>query len=78
MKILGFAWRSKDITAVVQTLRDHAIKVIGPHQTPKGTVIYTFADCVVTERELLDLAKAENLDVAFSEFAAKVMSKYEH
>jgi hypothetical protein len=73
MKLLGFARRPKDITAVVQMLRDHAIKVTGPYRTPKGTVIYTLADCVVMERELLDLTKAGNLDTAVSELAAKVM-----
>jgi hypothetical protein len=78
MKILGFARRSKDITAVVQTLGDHAIKVTGPYQTPKGTIIYTFANCVVTERELLDLANAKNLEVALSELASKCMSKDGH
>jgi hypothetical protein len=73
MKLLGFARRPKDITAVVKTLRDHAMKVTGPYRTPKGTVIYTLADCVVTERELLGLAKAGNLGAAVSELAAKVM-----
>jgi hypothetical protein len=74
MKILGFARRFKDIRAVLQTLRDHAVKVAGPHRTPKGASIYILANCVVTERELLDLAKAGKLDTAdVSELADKVM-----
>jgi hypothetical protein len=74
MKILGFSRRHKDVTAVVRALRDHAIQVTGPYRTPKGTVIYTLAECVVTERELLDLANAGKLDAAgVSQLAAKVM-----
>ena len=74
MKIFGFARRPKDIRAVVQTLRDHHITVTGPYQTPKGIVIYTLADCVVTERELLDLAKSEKLDATcVSGIAARIM-----
>ncbi len=74
MKILGFARRRKDIRAVVERLRDHAIRVTGPHRTPRGTAFYTLADCVVTERELLDLANAGKLDAAdLSELTAEVM-----
>jgi hypothetical protein len=74
MKILGFARRLKDIPAVVETLRDHAVKVTGPHRTPNGTVFYTLAGCVVTERELLDLANTGKLYAAdLAELAAKTM-----
>ena len=76
MKILGFARRPKDIHAVVETLRDHAIRVTGPHRTPKGTPFYMLPDCVVTERELLDLANAGKLDAAdLSELTVEVMKK---
>jgi 6-phosphofructokinase len=74
MKALRSPGHPKDIRAVVQTLRDQGIEVIGPYETPKGALIYTLADCVVTERELLDLAIAGKLDAAgVSELSAKVM-----
>jgi hypothetical protein len=72
--ILGFARRLKDIRAAVQTMRDQGIHVIGPFRRPNGTFVYSLADCVVTERELLDLAIAGKLDAAgVSELTAKIM-----
>jgi len=72
--MLGFARRLKDIRGVVQTMREHGINVIGPFRRPNGTFEYSFADCVVTERELLDLARAGKLDAAgVSELTAKIV-----
>ena len=74
MKILGFAKQLKDITSLVQTLRDESIKVTGPYRRRNGTFIYSLDDRVVTERELLDLANAGKLDPAgVSELTAKIM-----
>jgi hypothetical protein len=74
MKTLGFARGPEDIRAVVRTLRDQGIRVTGPYATPKGTLVYTLADGVVTERELLDLAKAGRLDAAgVSELTDRIM-----
>jgi hypothetical protein len=74
MKILGFARGPQDIRAVIRKLRDQGIQITGPYQTPKGTVIYTLADGIVTERELLDFAKTGKLDAAgVSEFTARIM-----
>ncbi len=74
MKILGFAKRLKDIAAFVQTLRDRGIKVTDPHRRRNGTFIYSLANCVVTERELLDLPHAGKLDASgVSELTAKIM-----
>lgn len=64
MRILGFARRPNGIAAVVQTLRDHGIQVTGPYRTRAGTFIYSLAYSVVTEHELLDLAKARSFDAA--------------
>jgi hypothetical protein len=76
MSILGFARGPKDITAVVQALRDHGISVIGPFRSSNGTFLYSLADCVVTDRELLDLAITGKLDAAgVSELSAKIMRK---
>jgi hypothetical protein len=75
MKRHAFARRPKDISVVVQTLRDHGIKVIGPYRRRNGSSIYSLANCVVTELELLDLASAGKLDAAgVSELAAKIMN----
>jgi hypothetical protein len=49
------------------------MKTTGPFRTPKGALIYILADCVVTERELLDLANAGKFDAAgVSERTAKI------
>jgi len=76
LKFLGFTRRLRDVRAAAQTLRDQGIKVAGPYRTPNGTPIFTLADGVVTERELLDLVIAGKLDVAgVAEFTAKVMKR---
>lgn len=73
MSALGFARRRKDIHTVVKTLRDQGIVITGPFRRRNGTFIYSFADCIVTEGELLDLAKADKLDAAgVSELAFKI------
>ena len=64
MNALGFARSPKHISAVVQSLRDHGIKVIGPYRRRNGTFIYSVTNCVVTERELLDLEITGKLDAA--------------
>ena len=70
--ILGFARRLKDIRAVVQTMRDQGINVIGPFRKRNGTLLYSLFDFIVTEHELLDLARAGKLDAAgVSELTAK-------
>ena len=74
--ILGFARRLKDIRAVVQTMRDQGINVIGPFRSRNGTFVYSLFDCIVTEHELLDLARAGKLDAAgISELTAKIRKK---
>jgi hypothetical protein len=74
MKTLDFARGPEDIPAVVRALRDQGIQVTGPYETRKGTLVYTLADGIVTERELLDLAKAGKLDAAgVSELTARIM-----
>jgi hypothetical protein len=74
MKFLGFARRLKDTSALVQKLCDYGIHVIGPFRRPNGTLVYGLAECVVTEREILDLAIAGKLDAAgVSELTAKIM-----
>ena len=70
--ILGFARRLKDIRAVVQTMRDQGINVLGPFRSRNGTFVYSLFDCIVTEHELLELAKAGKLDAAgVSDLTAK-------
>jgi hypothetical protein len=53
---------------------DQGIQITGPYETPKGALLDTLAAGIVTERELLDLAKAANLDAAgVSELTARIM-----
>ena len=74
MKFLGFARGRKGSSVLVQELRDHGIHVIGPFRRHNDTFVYSLADCVVTERELLELAIAGKLDAAgVSELTAKIM-----
>lgn len=76
MTTIGFARGPEIVRAVVQALRDQGTQVTGPYQTPKGTLIYVLAGCVVADRELLDLANAGELGpAAVSEFIAKIMKK---
>jgi hypothetical protein len=72
VRILGFARRIGDIHTVVRTMRECGFKVIGPFRRRNGEFIYSLADCVVTERELMDLAKSGKVDAtAVSELSAK-------
>ena len=64
LMMLGFVRRLKDIRAVVQTMREQGLNVIGPFRSRNGTLVYSLFDCIVTERELLDLARAGRLDAA--------------
>ncbi len=64
MQNLGFAPGPEDIHAVLQTVRDRGIQVTGAYETPRSILVYTLADGIMTERELLDLAKAGKLDAA--------------
>jgi hypothetical protein len=74
--ILGFARRLKDSRAVVQTMREEGINVIGPFRSRNGTFVYSLFDCIVTEHELLDLARAGKLDAAgVSDLSAKIKKK---
>jgi len=54
-------------------MQEHGIKVIGPFRRRNGTFIYSLAECVVTDHEILDLAKAGKLDAGgVSELTAKI------
>jgi hypothetical protein len=73
MNTLGFARSPKDTNDVVQALRDLGVRVIGPFRRRNGTLIFSLDDCVMTERELLDLEIAGRLDPAgVSELASRI------
>jgi hypothetical protein len=74
--ILGFARLLKDIRAVVQTMREQGINVIGPFRKRNGALLYFLFGSIVTEHELLDLARAGKLDAAgVSDLTAKIRKK---
>ena len=55
MRIFGYARRQKGIVTAVQTLREHGLQVTGPYRTRNAKMVFSVADYVVTEAELLEL-----------------------
>jgi hypothetical protein len=62
MGILGYRKQRKDLLSAVQTLRKHGIAVSGPYRRRNGTLVFSVADCVITEEELLRLPRDERLE----------------
>jgi hypothetical protein len=57
MKILASQKQHKDFRAAAQTLRAHGVAVTGPYRRQNGTFVFSVADRVVTEEELLRLQR---------------------
>src|SRR5713101_3021217 len=55
MGILAYRKQHKVLNSAVQTMRSHGIAVSGPYRRQNGTLIFSVADDVVTEDELLRL-----------------------
>jgi hypothetical protein len=73
MRIIDSWKRPKRIHVVVQTLRALGVQVTGPYRRRNGTSLYTLADCIVAESELLDLEHAGKLNATgVLELIAKV------
>jgi hypothetical protein len=62
MGILAYRKQRKDLNSAVQTMRNHGITVSGPYRKQNGTLIFSVADGVVTEDELLGLPRDERLE----------------
>jgi hypothetical protein len=62
MGILAFRRQRKDLNSAVQTMRNHGIAVSGPYRRRNGTLMFSVADDVVTEDELLRLPRDERLE----------------
>jgi hypothetical protein len=53
MQILAHQTQHKDFRTAAHTLRKHGIAVTGPYRRRNGTLVFSVADSVVTEEELL-------------------------
>jgi hypothetical protein len=62
MGILAYRRQRKDLGSAVQIMRNHAIAVSGPYRRRNGTLVFSVADDVVTEDELLRLPRDERLE----------------
>jgi hypothetical protein len=55
MEMFAYRRRRKDFRSVVQALQNHGTPVSGPYRRRNGTLVFSVADCVITEDELLEL-----------------------
>ena len=53
MAIFATLRQRKDFRLAVQALRDRGVAVSGPYRRPNGILVFSVAECVVTEDELL-------------------------
>jgi hypothetical protein len=73
MRGLDFFRGTQRVRVAIQVLRAEGIQATGPYRRRNGTSLYTLADCVVTESELLDLERARKLNATgVLELIAKV------
>jgi hypothetical protein len=76
MGILAFRKQRKVLNSAVQIMRNHGIAVSGPYRRRNGTLMFTVADHVVTEDELLRLPRDERLERnKVHEFLAKIKKR---
>jgi hypothetical protein len=62
MGILAFRKQHKILNCALQIMRNHGIAVSGPYRRRNGTLMFSVADHVVTEDELLRLPRDERLE----------------
>jgi len=55
MGILGFRKQRKDLRSALQSMRSHGIIVNGPYRRRSGMFVFSVANSVITEDELLRL-----------------------
>jgi hypothetical protein len=64
MGILAYRKQRRVLNSAVQTMRTRGIAVSGPYRRRDGTLLFSVADCVVTEEELLRLRRDERLEAS--------------
>jgi hypothetical protein len=64
MGIFAYRKQRRVINSAVQTMRTRGIAVSGPYRRRDGTLLFSVADCVVTEEELLRLRRDERLEAS--------------
>jgi len=62
MGILAYRKQRKDLNSALQIMRNHGIAVSGPYRRQNGTLMFSVADDVVTEDELLRMPQDERLE----------------
>jgi hypothetical protein len=62
MGILAFRKQRYDLRSALQTMRNHGIIVNGPYRRRNGTFVFSIANCVITEDELLRLQDEGKLE----------------
>lgn len=62
MRIFATRRQRKNFRVAMQGLRDSGIAVSGPYRRQNGTLVFSVADCVVTEDELLCLEHEGKFD----------------
>jgi len=55
MGILGFRKQRKDLRSALRSMRSHGIIVNGPYRRQSGMFVFSVANSVITEDELLRL-----------------------
>ena len=62
-----------DLCLAVQTLRERGIAVRGPYRRQNGMLVFSIAECVVTEDELLRFLPDGNFDIhKFQELLSEI------
>jgi hypothetical protein len=64
MGIFAYRKQRRVLNSAVQTMRTRGIAVSGPYRRRDGTLLFSVADCVVTEEELLRLRREERLEAS--------------
>jgi hypothetical protein len=62
MGIFATRRQRKNLRIAMQALRDGGIAVSGPYRRRRGTLVFSVAECVVTEDELLWLEREGKVD----------------
>jgi hypothetical protein len=73
MGVLAFRKQRYDLRSALHTLRNHGIIVSGPYRRQNGAFVFSIANCVITEDELLRLQDEGKLQANdLQEFLAEI------
>jgi hypothetical protein len=73
MGVLAFRKQRYDLRSALHTLRNHGSIVNGPYRRQNGTFVFSIANCVITEDEMLRLQDEGKLEANdLQEFLAEI------